>query len=633
MRKYCILKAIPKGDDKYSYKKLFDTDNEPINEDTYGEYLGDNIVLDVDNHTSEKVVDKWLEYFNVRTQVDRTNHGAHYWFKRPVQGDTQSCKYLLCGVRADYRCKEWITRKRDGAVYQRENEGVIADYPWFLKIIGKSNDKAEVTWLDDINLSRNDNLRNAMLTMNKYVDDIAEHIRLVNKLTLANPLPTDELNNTILRKESIEYCENNSDDNDNPLTKVCVTLLSDYVIIKRNDELYYFNGEIYEPFEQKARQLMARGLAKNPTNNFKNDVIKNIKDYIDEYEGDVNTGSYIAFNDCLYNTDEHKCYPFNENIVLTMKLPFDYPVNATKANMVDEIVNKLLCDNNDDIDTLYEYIGYILARNMVLEKALTFNGKGQNGKSSIIDLITYTFGNCCHVLPFKKLFAKNGLQILGDNFFVYDHEMTSDYIKDATMFKSALSNNNIMVEDKYIKQHELRGYNCKFIYANNGTTKMDTSCIKAVNRRLLPIQFDYDLSNEKRDIYFYKRWLTKENAERLLYLAIEGLKRLQERGDFKLSERSIRASDNYITELDTVRQWAKDYLDSVLYEPVDKLYNLYKMYVVENTNSKKISKEKFKERLCELCKCKMSFQNDENGKRVWVFVPKDLNTKAKKIST
>lgn len=629
MSKYCILKAIPKGDDKYSYKKLFDTDNEPINEDTYGEYLGDNIVLDVDNHTSENVVDKWLKYFNVSTQVDRTKHGAHYWFKRPVQGDTQSCKYLLCGVRADYRCKEWITRKRDGAIYQRENEGVIADYPWFLKIIGNSKDRAEFEWLDDSKLSRNDSLRNAMLSMTKYVDDIAEHIRLVNKLTLANPLPTDELNNTILRKESIEYCENNSDDNDNPLTKVCMTLLSDYVIIKRNDELYYFNGEIYEPFEQKARQLMARGLAKNPTNNFKNDVIKNIKDYIDEYEGDVNTGSYIAFNDCLYNTDEHKCYPFNENIVLTMKLPFDYPVNATKANMVDEIVNKLLCDNNDDIDTLYEYIGYILARNMVLEKALTFNGKGQNGKSSIIDLITYTFGNCCHVLPFKKLFAKNGLQILGDNFFVYDHEMTSDYIKDATMFKSALSNNNIMVEDKYIKQHELRGYNCKFIYANNGTTKMDTSCIKAVNRRLLPIQFDYDLSNEKRDIYFYKKWLTKENAERLLYLAIEGLKRLQERGDFKLSERSIQASDNYVTELDTVRQWANDFDDSILYQYVDKLYESYKWYVANNTNSKKVSKEKFKDRLCELFHAKVSQITNDEGKRVRIFIPKDTNLKAK----
>lgn len=627
---YCILNAIQKGNGKYTYKKLFDTDNEPVNEPSYGEYLGDYIVLDVDNKTSEKVVDRWLKEFNVVTRVDRTQHGSHYWFKKPLQSDTQSCKYLLCGVRADYRCKEWITVKRDGVIYQRENDGVIADYPWFLKIISNSKEKAEFEWLDDIKLSRNDSLRNAMLMMNKYVDDIADHIKLVNKLTLANPLPINELEDTILRKESIEYCDSHSEDAESELNKVSMALMSEYSIIKHNDELLYFNGEIYEPFTQKARQLMARGLAKNPTDRFKKDVLNNISDYIDEYDGLVDVGQYVAFNDCLYNTENHKCEPFNENVVVTMKLKFNYPVDADKPNMVDDVVNKLLCGNNDDINTLYEYLGYILARDMILEKALTFTGKGQNGKSSILELITYTFKDCCHVLPFKKLFAKNGLQILGRNFFVYDHEMTSDYIKDATVFKSALSNNDLMVEDKYIKQHEMSGYNCKFIYANNGTTKMDTSCLKAVNRRLLPIQFEYDLSTEKRDLNFYRKWLTKENAERLLYLAIEGLKRLQKRGDFLISERSKQASEKYVTELDTVRQWVNDYDDSVLYQFVDPLYENYKAYVYNNTNSKKVSKEKFKESICELLRAKVSQVTDSDGKRKRCFMSVDDNAKAKK---
>lgn len=630
MSKYCIVKAFPKGDGKYSYKKLFDTDNEPINEESYGEYLGEHVVIDIDNHTSEKVLEKWLKEFNVITQVDRTQHGSHYWFKRPMVEETQSCKNLLCGVRGDYRCKEWITRKRDGYYYQRENDGVIADYPWFLKIIGNSKIKAEVPWLDEPNLSRNDSLRNAMLQMNKYVDDIAEHIRLINKLTLHEPLPTSELDSTILRKESIEYCDNNTEDSDSELSRVCLALMSDYTIIKHNDELYYFNGEIYEPFTKKARQLMARGLAKNPTDRFKKDVLTNIMDYYEEYDGRINVGSYVAFNDCLYNCDTHKAEPFNENVVLTMKLKFDFPVNADEPNMVDEVVNKLLCDNKDDVDTLYEYLGYILHRDMKLEKALTFNGSGQNGKSSILDLITYTFKDCCTALPFKKLFAKNGLQVVGSNMFVFAHEMTSDYIKDATVFKEVLSNNPTVVEDKYVKQHEICDYNCKFIYCNNGTTKMDTSCIKAINRRLLPIQFEYDLSKEQRDLNFHRKWLTKENAERLLYLAIEGLKRLQERGGFKISERSKQASEKYVTELDTVRQWLNDYDDSVLYKFVDPLYNLYKMYVQDNTNSKKVGKEKFKTQVCEILHCKTCFKRLDDGVRKWCFVSQDDNTKSKK---
>lgn len=625
---YCILKAFQKGDGKYSYKKLYDTEHEPINEPTYGEYLGEYVVIDIDNKTSEAVIDKWLHDFNVVTQIDRTQHGSHYWFKRPIQDHTQSCKLLLCGVRGDYRCKEWVTVKRDGYVYKRENAGVIADYPWFLKIIGNSKEKAEFTWLDDENLSRNDSLRNAMLQMYKYVDDIADHIKLVNKLTLHNPLSTSELESTILRKESIEYCDNNADDNESELNRVCLALMSDYTIIKHNDELYYFNGEIYEPFTIKARQIMARGLAKNPTDRFKKDVINNISDYLEEYDGRVDVGHYVAFNDCLYNCDTHECEPFTENVVVTMKLKFDYPTDADNPNMVDEIINKLLCGNKDDINTLYEYLGYILHRDMKLEKALTFNGDGYNGKSSILDLITYTFNDCCTALPFKKLFAKNGLQVVAQNMFVYAHEMTSDYIKDATVFKEVLSNNPTIVEDKYVKQHEISDYNCKFIYCNNGTTKMDVSCIKAINRRLLPIQFEYDLSQEKRDLNFYRKWLTKENAERLLYLAIEGLKRLQERGGFKISQRSADASEKYVTDLDTVRQWVNDYDGSVLYELVDPLYNLYKQYVFDNTNSKKVSKEKFKTQVCEILKAKTSRITDNDGKRKWLFVSEDDNTKS-----
>lgn len=625
---YCILKAFQKGDGKYSYKKLYDTEHEPINEPTYGEYLGEYVVIDIDNKTSEAVIDRWLHDFNVVTQIDRTQHGSHYWFKRPIQDHTQSCKLLLCGVRGDYRCKEWVTVKRDGYAYKRENAGVIADYPWFLKIIGNSKEKAEFTWLDDENLSRNDSLRNAMLQMHKYVDDIANHIKLVNTLTLHNPLSTSELESTILRKESIEYCDNNADDSESELNRVCLALMSDYTIIKHNDELYYFNGEIYEPFTIKARQIMARGLAKNPTDRFKKDVINNISDYLEEYDGRVDVGHYVAFNDCLYNCDTHECEPFTENVVITMKLKFDYPTDADNPNMVDEIINKLLCCNKDDINTLYEYLGYILHRDMKLEKALTFNGDGYNGKSSILDLITYTFKDCCTALPFKKLFAKNGLQVVAQNMFVYAHEMTSDYIKDATVFKEVLSNNPTIVEDKYVKQHEISDYNCKFIYCNNGTTKMDVSCIKAINRRLLPIQFEYDLSQEKRDLNFYRKWLTKENAERLLYLAIEGLKRLQERGGFKISQRSADASEKYVTDLDTVRQWVNDYDGSVLYELVDPLYNLYKQYVFDNTNSKKVSKEKFKTQVCEILKAKTSRITDNDGKRKWLFVSEDDNTKS-----
>lgn len=419
----------------------------------------------------------------------------------------------------------------------------------------------------------------------------------------------------------------------NELQDACNYFMSTYTIIKHNNELYYFNEGIYKPFTKRLRQDIARGyVTENMTDRFKKDVLLNIADNLDEYEGRVNVGKYVAFNNCLFNCDTFEVEPFRSSVVLLQKLKFDYPVNALQPNMVDDVVQKLLCKNDDDVNTLYEYMGYILHRDMKLEKALTFNGDGNNGKSSILDLITYTFKDCCTALPFKKLFAKNGLQVIASNMFVYAHEMTSDYIKDATIFKEVLSNNPTIVEDKYVKQHEISDYNCKFIYCNNGLTKMDTSCIKAVNRRLLPIQFEYDLSSEKRDLDFYKKWLTKENAERLLWLAIEGLKRLTERGGFKVSERSKKATEKYVTDLDTVRQWLNDFDDTVYYHTVDEMYNKYKWYVSESTNSKKVSKTKFQDHISDICKVKVSQVTNADDKRVRVFTPNDVNTQGKTLN-
>ena len=73
-----------------------------------------------------------------------------------------------------------------------------------------------------------------------------------------------------------------------------------------------------------------------------------------------------------------------------------------------------------------------------------------------------------------------------------------------------------------------------------------------------------------------------------------------------------------------------DYDDSIEYRYIDELYNNYKAYVYDNTNSKKVSKEKFKESLCELLDVKLKRSTDDEGKRKWEVIPKEVNTKSKK---
>ena len=120
----------------------------------------------------------------------------------------------------------------------------------------------------------------------------------------------------------------------NELQDACNYFMRDYTLIKHNGELYYYNEGIYKPFTKRLRKDIARGyVTENMTDRFKKDVLLNIADNLDEYEGRVNVGSYVAFNDCLFNCDTFEVEPFRSSVVLLQKLQFKYPVNAYEPNI------------------------------------------------------------------------------------------------------------------------------------------------------------------------------------------------------------------------------------------------------------------------------------------------------------
>lgn len=80
----------------------------------------------------------------------------------------------------------------------------------------------------------------------------------------------------------------------NELQEACNYFMSTYQIIKHNNELYYFNDGIYKPFAKKARQDIARGyVTENMTDRFKKDVLLNIADNLEEYDGRVNVAHML----------------------------------------------------------------------------------------------------------------------------------------------------------------------------------------------------------------------------------------------------------------------------------------------------------------------------------------------------
>lgn len=614
--------SIPKGGRTQDYLKRF----EDIKTPHIGMYCKEPyIILDIDgcdksengygNLDNANVARELIKkYCNNAILITTTHGGVNAIFKRPKRKTYKQSEFTSYGgFCVEYKPSSGkVTIQRDFKVRDIEIIGNpqgedVDELPLWLRPF------ENLDWTNDYKGSIANGKEDAGYNIDNFMHKLASYSKLSqdDKKYIVNFINNNVLSNKIAIDKFVEQSNKSVTNNDGEDTigKICGELLSEYKIIKSNNNLYYYNGETYKDFTDIARKYISL-YSPDKRNTFKRDCITNITDMLDnwklhEYDKDnsrygVDLYEWIATKSELFNPVTLERKPFTEDLFLRKQLSFDIP-NESKPNMVDEIVNKLLLGNELDIKLWWEYQGYLLFRTINFEKMLTLNGSGNNGKSVLLDLATYALQGTCDQYAFKNLFAKFGGLSLENNYFVYAHEMTSDYIKDSTNFKEVVSNNTRQVEPKGKEYITIENYNCKFIYANNGVTKMDTSSAEAVARRQLPLMFEYQLQDDEKDPNFYDKWLTPQNAERYLYLSVRHGQNLLKRGHFLLSERSQKAINDYLADLDNVKQWLDEYENVEQIVSKDKLYKDYVMWCYSNK--------------CDACKNRMF------GKRLMKYKP------------
>lgn len=594
---------IPKGDTIDNNLKRFESIQSPH----IGMYCKEPyIILDIDGCNKNKDTGEYgnldnatkareliTKYCKNAIIITTTHGGINAIFKRPTRKTFKQSEYTTYGgLCVEYKPSNGkVTIQRDYKIRDiqfignPQSEDVDTLPLWlepFTELTNWTNDYKGSIANGKLDSGYNiDNFIHKLASYSKLTtEQRKELVSFINIEVLNNPLPSVD---KFLTQSEMKPIKQESDD----IGSICDELLSIYQVIKSNDILYYFNGQVYKPFDKIARKYIGQH-SSNKRNTFKNDCLINLKDILDnwklhDYDSDdsrygVDLYEWVATPSELYNclTGERK--PFTSELFIRKQLAFDIPTES-KPNMVDEIVNKLLLGNEKDIQLWWEYMGYCLCRTVNFERMLTLNGSGSNGKSVLLDLMTEAYNGLCEPYAFKNLFAKFGGIALERNYFVFAHEMTSEYQKDSTNFKECISNNTRQVEPKGKDYITLENYNCKFVYANNGVTNMDASSAEAVARRQLPLLLEYKIEESEKEANFYERWLTKENCERFLYLAVKHIPQLIERGCFELSERSQNEINRYITSLDTVKQWVDEVKDDLCcIEPKDALYKRYKWW-------------------------------------------------------
>lgn len=280
------------------------------------------------------------------------------------------------------------------------------------------------------------------------------------------------------------------------------------------------------------------------------------------------------------------------------QLSFNYDPEA-KAPLFERFLNKVLPDISTQ-NVLMEYLGYVLTKNMKLEKILILYGGGSNGKSVLFDIINALFGD--------ENVSTTAMSNLCDNSGYYRPPLASKLLnyssehggklQDIQIYKKLISGEPVDGRLPHAPPVTVKDY-CKFIINSNNLPNVEQS--HAYFRRHIVIPFKVTIKDSDRDIHLAQK-IIKNELSGVLNLILLGLKRLIAQDGFSESLEINQEIDKYKLESNTVSQfleeegWGKSKINKTV---LKKLYEDYEIYCRES-NLMYCSKPSFTKRLKEL---------------------------------
>lgn len=592
--------------------------------ESYGGVLGDNTVLiDIDDAEQADVLYEIIKAEGVKCRVVQTDHGKHFLFRN--DGRVMQCYThvkLAVGLTADIKagnknCYEIL--KRDGI----EREVLVeCDEPdqipkWLIPV--KTN---KDLWRLGDGDGRNDIIHSYILVLqNEGLDDeeIKHCLRLVNNHVFSEPLNEKEFE-TATREEAFE--KGRQEGGFWQDGKLQHNLFGDWMIqeysIKRIDgRLHMYENGVYVPIEGLLEHYIT---TKMPTikDSQRMEVIKYIKAMIFK---DTKTSAprYIAFKNGIYDIETDMMMDFRPDFIITNLIPHNYNPDAV-SDVLDNTLNKLACGDVDVRALLEEMVGYCFIRKAIFRASFFCTGSKRNGKSTFFKLLEDILGmdNICSVDPCEigDRFAKADLK--GKLANICD-DAGDSFIKDTRIFKKAVTGNTIRAEYKGKDSFMFSSY-ATMIFSMNEMPRMGDAG-GATTDRMIRVPFDatFSKSDPDYDPHIQEKLEDEEAIERMIYLGVQGLKRVLDRMEFTMPEKCIEALDEYMMANDPVLEFFNDLSeDEVINHTVNDLYTRYDFFCTTG-HYNPLSKVKFSKRVQERYDVEAKPRR-VNGKSVRVYM-------------
>ena len=261
----------------------------------------------------------------------------------------------------------------------------------------------------------------------------------------------------------------------------------------------------------------------------------------------------VSVSNGLLDTKTGELLPHRANYLLNTQIPHPWVPGAQCPTWL-----AWLLERHPDEETrncIQELFGYCLATDINFHVFFFFYGDGGTGKSTCVSVLEDLIGENNRVsIQLEELdnaFMRS--QLAGKSLYLCK-ELTTKSFQHIGLIKAIVSGDPIPVDVKYAQPYDFRPFGRMVMESNVIATTPDSS--GGFSRRFVQIDWERPIPRDKMDFNLVDKF--KAEMPGILGWAMEGLKRLRERGHFHLTKKSEASRDQLLRH----RSQVQSFLDS-----------------------------------------------------------------------
>lgn len=330
-----------------------------------------------------------------------------------------------------------------------------------------------------------------------------------------------------------------------------------YGLVTTDGVSYIYNGKNHDyisDLELKNRVTRLLDFRYNPTSS--KNFTEAVKTKCFSKSSTDNTPGYLNLSNCVLKIKGRETFPHSKKHFFKYCLATGFDPKAECPRWL-EFLNFVFEGNQDLVDASQEIFGYCLqGGDPWLHKAFFLYGDGRNGKSTWLETLQFLVGlENCSAVPLSGL-VKPFSVVMADGKLINAVSEGESRDLSSEAFKSACSGDFLIAAHKGKPEFAMRWTARLVVSLNNLPNFRDSSAGNI--ERFYALPFNRYIAEHERDPNIKTK--LREELPGILNWALNGLDRLLERGHLPKVEAQTQVIEEYKRNVDSVYQWANEYV-------------------------------------------------------------------------